>query len=91
MLWYLIIGITIIVMMVMGVVMYKCYRKDKKTHPMSGLLTFAIPVFGQLASRMFIVSSGKGLAQMWLLFPLLLIPPFSAIPAWYVYNDMAIC
>lgn len=75
----------------MGVAMYYCNKKDHPQHPMSALATLLVPLFGQLGSRLFTVSSGKGMAHKWLMFPLFFLPPFTAVPAWYVYNDMEIC
>jgi len=89
--WYFIIGIFLIIAVAIGVAMYYCNSKDHPKRPYSALATLLVPVFGQLGARMFTVSSGKGMAQKWLLFPLFFIPPFSAVPAWFVYNDMEYC
>jgi len=86
-----IILVLLIVALAIGYVMYTCNSKDHPKRPYSALATFFIPVFGQLGARMFTVSGGKGMAQTWLLFPLFFIPPFSLVPAWFVYNDMESC
>lgn len=88
---YMMISLLVVVLLVLGGAMYYCNNKDHPHHPMSALMTLLVPGLGQIASRMFVVSGGKGMAQKWLLFPLFFIPPFTAVPAWYVYNDMEVC
>jgi len=78
-------------MLAIGIAMYYCNNKDHPNHPYSALATFFVPIFGQLGARMLTVSSDKRMAQKWLLFPLFFIPPFSLVPAWFVYNDMESC
>lgn len=85
------IGILLIISLAIGIVLYNCNNKDHPKRPYSALATLLVPVFGQLGARMLTVSSGKGMAQKWLLFPLFFIPPFTAVPAWFVYNDMEYC
>lgn len=70
---------------------FYCKNKEKgeKKHLMSAMLTFFVPIFGQIIARM--TSFNMTFSHWWLLLPFFWLPPFSIVPAYFVYNGMSIC
>ena len=86
---FLIIGVILII--AMSGVVYYCSTNEHPTHKLGGTITFFIPLFGQLISRFMYLSSSKRFDNIWLLFPLFWMPPFTIVPAYLIYNDMEYC
>jgi hypothetical protein len=85
----LIIGV--ILMIAVGGIIYYCSKNDHPTHKLGGMLTFGVPLLGQIISRFAFVSGDKKFDKWWLLVPIFWVPPFSIIPAYLIYNDMEYC
>jgi len=90
--WLIILLVIGIIMMIgIGGVIFYCSENDHPIHKMGGTITFFIPLIGQLISRFMFVSGNKKFDRIWLLLPFFWLPPFSIIPAYFIYNDMEYC
>jgi hypothetical protein len=68
-----------------------CLDKSQKTNWKLALVSL-IPGFGQIGVRLWILIKEKNFKKArqgwWFLIPIFFLPPFSLIPAYYIYNDM---
>ena len=68
-----------------------CLDKSKKTNWKLALVSL-IPGFGQILARLWILIKEKNFKKSikgwWFLIPIFFLPPFSFLPAYYIYNDM---
>ena len=60
---------------------------NKNIKSISFSITYFVPVIGQVISRFLFLSDEIKSKNLWLLFiPIFWFPPFSAIPAYFIYN-----
>ena len=68
-----------------------CFDKSKKTNWKLALFSL-IPGLGQIGVRLWILIKEKNFKKArqgwWFLIPFFYFPPFSLLPAYYIYNDM---
>jgi hypothetical protein len=68
-----------------------CLDKSTKTNWKLALVSL-IPGLGQIIARLWILIKEKNFKKAikgwWFLIPIFFFPPFSLVPAYYIYNDM---
>ena len=86
---YLSIIFFILSLLFIVIIRCKCKKKSKKNNLSGSIITFIIPLVGQLLSRFIYIDNPY--SNLWTLAPIFWIPPFSLIPGYLIYYNMNLC